>query len=160
MKTVNTALVIGLLSGFLISANAQTNQSMNDSFYNDFVNMQKNMEKMFQDFHQKYFKDDKFFNNSSILPKSNFKDAGSTYVLKMKLPGFDKSNIHIKTKDNMLYVDAKTYNKNEKKSNNTYQSSVYADSFYRSFLLPNNAKTQDMKTDYKNGVLTIKIPKS
>ena len=159
MKTVNTALMIALLSGFLISANAQTNPSDNHSIANDFEHMEQTMGKLFRDLHQRYFGGNTIANPETAA-KSSFKNTNDAYIITVNLPGFEQSNIDIKTNKNMLYINAKSYQKNVTKNQQIYQSSAYANSYFRSFLLPNNAKMKEMKTKYNQGVLIIKIPKA
>ncbi|WP_331775058.1 Hsp20/alpha crystallin family protein [Sulfurospirillum sp. 1612] len=159
MKTVNTALTIALLSGFLISANAQTNPSNPSSISSDFEHMEQTMGKLFRDLHQKYF-GSHAITNPVTAAKSSFKNTRDAYVITVNLPGFEQSNIDIKTNKNMLYINARSYQKNVTKNQQNYQSSSYTNSYFRSFLLPNNAKMKEMKTQYKQGVLVIKIPKA
>ena len=71
MKAFKTAIISGVLGGFLFIANAQQQVNPNnDPIYNDFMKMQKDMDMMFANFHQKYFADDKFFNQTDMQIKS------------------------------------------------------------------------------------------
>ena len=155
MKVIKTTLIVGILGGLLISANAQEQKPLDDPFYTDFVKMQKDMDSMFIDFQHKHFND----NNMKIDAKSDFKDDGKNYVVTMDLPGFDESNIQVKVKDHTLYIDAKKDTDTEKKDEHFYQKERYIGSVYRSFMLPKDANVNKLKTEYKNGVLTIHIPK-
>jgi HSP20 family molecular chaperone IbpA len=159
MKVIHTTLMAMVLGGLLVSADAQQQKPVNDPFYNDFVKLQKDMDKMFINFHQKYFNDEKFSDNMEISVKSDFKDDGKQYVVNMDLPGFDKSNIKVKAQDNVLYVKAKNDSDTEKKDEHYYEKERYTGSVYRSFTLPKDADTGKLKTEFKNGVLTIDIPK-
>ncbi|WP_345991706.1 Hsp20/alpha crystallin family protein [Sulfurimonas sp. HSL-1716] len=160
MKVIHSTLIAAILGGLLVSANAQEQKPMNDPFYNDFVKLQKDMDSMFVNFHQKYFSDDKFFSQMKISAKSDFKDDGKKYVIKMDLPGFEKSNIDVKAKDGIINIKAKNDMDTQKKDEHFYERERYTGSVYRSFSLPKNADTSKLKTDYKNGVLTIDIPKT
>lgn len=159
MKVIKVTLMAAMLCGLLVSANAQQQNSLQDPFYEDFVKLQKEMDSMFVNFHQKHFNDDKFFHQMNLSAKSDFKDDGKNYVITMDLPGFDKKNIHVKTKDTMLYIEAKNDTETEKKDEHFYQRERVSGSVYRTFSLPKNADTDKLKTDLKNGVLTVTIPK-
>ena len=159
MKVIKTTLIVGILGGFLLGANAQEQKPMDDPFYNDFVKMQKDMNAMFVNFNQKYFKEDKFFNKIDIEAKSDFMDDGKNYVVTMDLPGFDNSNIHVKIKNHILSINAKNDTDTEKKDEHFYQREIYKGSVSRNFTLPKDADEDKLKTEYKNGVLTVEIPK-
>ncbi len=160
MKVIHTTLIAVVLGGLLVSADAQGQKPINDPFYNDFVKLQKDMDSMFVNFHQKHFGDESSFAQMDTSAKSDFKDDGKEYVIKMDLPGFDDSNIDVKTKDHTLSVQAKNDTSTEKKDEHFYEKERYTGSIYRSFPLPKDADTSKLKTNYKNGVLTIDIPKT
>lgn len=152
-------LVAVVLGGLLVSADAQEQKPMDDPFYNDFVKLQKDMDSMFINFHQKYFSDEKFFNQIDMSARSDFKDDGKQYVITVNLPGFDKDSIHVKTKDDTLSIEAKNDTSTEKKDEHFYQKERYTGSVYRSFTLSKDADFSKMNTEYKNGVFTVNIPK-
>ncbi|MDD2357336.1 MAG: Hsp20/alpha crystallin family protein [Thiovulaceae bacterium] len=159
MKVINTTLIAAILGGLLISANAQQQKPLDDPFFDDFVKLQKDMDSMFVNFHQKHFGDDKFFNQMQISAKSDFKDNEKNYIINMDLPGFDKSNIHVKIQDRIVSIDAKNNTDTEKKEEHFYQRERYVGSVYRSFTLPKDADMSKLKTEYKNGVFSVTIPK-
>ena len=160
MKLLKTTLVATLLGGLLVNAQAQTQQKQQtDPFYNDFMKLQKDMDAMFVNFHQKYFKDDKFFTQTSVSAQSDFKEEAKKYVINMNLPGFERSNIQVQTKDHTLSIKAQNDTSQETKKEHFYERERYMGSVYRSFTLPKNADTGKLSTHYKNGVLTIDIPK-
>jgi HSP20 family protein len=149
-----TILALGL-GGFLVVTNAQ--QSMNDPFYEDFRKMQNDMDMMFINFHKKYFHENDFSTNNSI--QTDYKETNSSYIIQMNLPGYQNSNIKISHKKQLVTIDAKQQSSNEQKSKELYKQEQYAGSIYQSFTLPNNADLEKLKDEFKNGMLTITIPK-
>ena len=85
-------------------------------------------------------------------------DDGDKYIVKAELPGFDKNDINIDIKDNCLTVSAQRQEQNEdKKDNYIYKERRYG-SFARSFDV-SNIKSNEITADYKNGILSLNLPK-
>lgn len=124
--------------------------------------MQKEMDKAFNNLTSNFsmmpeFKD--FFNDMSISPSLNMKEKKDSYEISINLPGTDKNSIKIKTSDGRLSVEANTKKMSDKKSSNFLQKEIYEGSFSRSLVLPEDADAQKLSSEYKDGVLTITIPK-
>lgn len=74
------------------------------------------------------------------------------------MPAFDKEDININIDGNKLTITAKhNVEKEENKDNYICRERRYG-SFTRSFDV-SNIKTEEIKADYKNGVLTLDLPK-
>lgn len=99
-------------------------------------------------------------NFESHLPafSTDIVDKGDRFVLEADLPGFNKEDINIHVDDNRLTISAQhKVSKEENKDNYIRKERRYG-SFTRSFDV-SNIKTDQIKADYKNGVLTIDLPK-
>ena len=92
--------------------------------------------------------------------KTDVLDEGSHYLLEAELPGFQKEDIHVDLKDDVLTVSAAHNEEKEDKDkhgNYVRRERRYA-SFERSFKV-NGLKTEDIDAKYENGILGIRIPK-
>lgn len=87
-------------------------------------------------------------------------DNDNNYVVTLKMPGLDKSEIKARVNGNMLTVSG--VQRKETSSNsqggNSYISSY--SSFQNSFSLPGPAKSTGLKLDYKDDTLTVKVPQA
>ncbi len=139
----------------------------NDPVFQDFQRLQADMNKVFENFHKQFFSDMKMEqipmdldNGFSMSVKTDVIDRGDHYEIKADLPGIEQKAIHVKVKDNILSIEAKTEkSKEDKKGDKIIKQERFVGSFYRAMSLPNDADSDKMTTDYKNGVLTITIPK-
>ncbi|GAB4251678.1 MAG: Hsp20/alpha crystallin family protein [Vicingaceae bacterium] len=96
--------------------------------------------------------------NVSNVPQVNVEDKTENFKLTMALPGFRKEDIKIEVEQNVLNVYSdKTVEEKEESKNYIRQEFAY-EAFKRSFILPENAKTNDIIAKYENGILTIEIP--
>lgn len=82
------------------------------------------------------------------------------YILSAELPGFNKEDINVDINDNMLTISAEHREENdEKDSKGNYirRERTYG-SYTRSFDI-SNVKVDDIKAEYKNGILELELPK-
>ncbi len=108
------------------------------------------------------FFDDDFFNNRKErnLMKTDIVEKKDKYVLNMDLPGFEKENINISLNKGYLTVSAKSEKENIESNEDKYirQERSYGETS-RSFYLGEDIKEEDINAEFKNGILTINIPK-
>ena len=103
-----------------------------------------------------------FFGNNSLSEfKTDIKDTGSAYELEADLPGFKKEDIHIDIDDNYLTISAQRHSEMEQKDQkgNFIRCERSFGSFERSFDI-SGVKTEDIKAEYKDGVLKLTMPKT
>ncbi|SKA93218.1 HSP20 family protein [Caloramator quimbayensis] len=90
--------------------------------------------------------------------KTDIVDRGDKFVLEADLPGFKKEDIDIDIDGNMLTISAKHSEKREENMDNYIRRERRYGSFTRSFDV-SNIKTDEIKAEYKDGVLTLELPK-
>ena len=151
--------MMGILSSFpMMSAQADVNNSQDlfdkSPMFKHFKQLQKDMDKVFEDFNKDMFK------GFAHSPSTDLKDKGDKYELKMDLPGMDDKSIKIEVEDNYLNVIAKSEVRKEKKEDDKIiQQERHVGMVQRGMTLPKDADVHQYKSDYKNGVLVISIPK-
>jgi HSP20 family protein len=80
-------------------------------------------------------------------------------VLRADLPGLSEADLDIRVENNMLTIRGeRKVEKNIQEDNYLRVERSYG-SFSRSFSLPNTVNTEAIKADYRNGVLTVQLPK-
>ena len=82
------------------------------------------------------------------------------YTFKADVPGVSKEDLEITTIGNRLQISGKRDNEVENKTDTVYTYERQWGSFVRSFTLPEGADLQQAKSDLKDGVLTVVIPKA
>ena len=92
--------------------------------------------------------------------KTDVMEKDGNYVLQAELPGFDKEDIHIDLKDDILTISAAhKEEKNEEDKNTRYiRKERNSASYSRSFRVA-NVTHEDIRAAYNNGVLTVTFPK-
>lgn len=110
--------------------------------------------------------DDDFFSKGKYMPAVNIKDNLNDYQIEVAAPGLEKGDFKISLDDDVLTISAekkaeKVENSDEnKESKPTYTRREFSyQSFSRSFTLPKSVKHDEIEANYKNGVLSIVVPK-
>lgn len=104
--------------------------------------------------------DDAFFNKSeSKLMRTDIKERENEYVIDIDLPGYDKENIKVKVNDGYLTIEAKSSSQTDEKEGKYVRKERYFGECSRSFYIGENIKTEDVKAKFKNGILSLEIPK-
>ena len=100
------------------------------------------------------------FDSMSGLMRTDVIEKENAYQLEAELPGFNKEDISIDLKNDTLTISAShNENNDEKDSDGKYirrerRSSSYQRSFHVEGLKP-----EDIIAQYRNGVLTVNLPK-
>ena len=102
-----------------------------------------------------------FFNEGeSKLMKTDIKEKKDEYIIDIDLPGYEKEGIKLNIQDGYLTVHAKV-NKEEKDEEKVkfVRKERYSGECSRSFYVGENVTENEIKAKFKNGTLTIEIPK-
>lgn len=134
--------------------------------FSEMKQLQQQMNQMFNDsfFHLKsgtHSELSPMLSGMAIAPRFDIDDEGDRFIVKLDMPGVDKSNINIELKDRTLTISA---NRNESVNEKDAEGKVlrherYSGNFQRSITLPSDVKADAIQAKYENGVLTITIPK-
>lgn len=87
-------------------------------------------------------------------------DTEEEFVVTADLPGFDKEEIDVTVSDNVLSIEAMHESQSQEKEENYIRQERSRRSMSRSVRLPEPIDESDVSASYKNGVLTVTLPKS
>jgi HSP20 family protein len=103
--------------------------------------------------------DDDVMRRGAWAPPVDIYDSGShELVIKAELPDMSKEDIDITVENNMLTLRGEKKMDSAMKEECCHRIERTYGSFSRSFSLPATVDTTKVSADYKNGVLTIKLP--
>lgn len=86
-------------------------------------------------------------------------DQGDNYLLQAELPGFQKDDINIDLKNDLLTISASHKEEKDGDDSNKYiRRERYYSSYSRSFRV-NNIEAGDIDASYNNGILEVRFPK-
>ncbi|MBN2862564.1 MAG: Hsp20/alpha crystallin family protein [Bacteroidales bacterium] len=107
--------------------------------------------------------DDDFFpvvsNRTSSMPAVNIKENEKNYTLELAVPGMDKKDLKIDINEDVLTISSETKNETEEENDGYKRKEFSYSSFCRSFYIPDNVNKDKIGASYKDGILTVEIPK-
>ena len=92
-------------------------------------------------------------------PPVDIYENGDNLVLKAELPGINPDEVEIRVEDNTLYLKGERKFEKEVKEQNYHRVERSYGTFTRSFSLPNSVDADKVVANFKDGVLTLTMPK-
>jgi HSP20 family protein len=96
--------------------------------------------------------------NSWMPPVDIYQTGDHELVLKAELPDMEKDNIDINIENFVLTITGEKKASTDVKDEQYHHVERRYGSFSRSFSLPQTVDPNRVSAEYKNGVLTVKIP--
>ena len=96
------------------------------------------------------------------LMKTDVKETENAYEIDIDLPGFKKDEIQMELKDGVLTVSAAKgldEDEKDKKSGKYIRRERYTGSCQRSFYVGEDVTEEDIKAEFKHGILKLFVPK-
>jgi HSP20 family protein len=124
--------------------------------FREFAAMQDRMNRLFGNV---YLRDEDTGIRGSWAPAVDiFETENHDLVVRAELPGMSREDIEVTVENSTLILKGeKKFDTQVKEENYRRIERAYG-SFHRSFTLPNTVDSSKVSADYKNGVLTVKLP--
>ena len=117
------------------------------------------MPKIFDD---DFFRDDFFDRKDRMnfnLMKTDIREDENSYLLEVDLPGYSKDDIKIDITDGYLTINAKVEKEDKDESKTYVRRERFTGEVSRSFYVGEDIKEDEVKASFKNGILTLEVPK-
>lgn len=95
-----------------------------------------------------------------LIPTVDMSETASTIEVRMDIPGMKAEEIDIELTGNQLRVKGERKESREEKGRNWHRTERRQGKFSRSMTLPCGVREKDVTTEFKDGVLTLTLPKS
>lgn len=96
---------------------------------------------------------------NAMVPAANVKESEKEFTIELAAPGLKKSDFHINVEGNLLEISVeKESEKKDEKEGYTRREYSY-NTFSRSFNLPDSVDSEKIKANYKDGLLSLMVPK-
>jgi HSP20 family protein len=93
-------------------------------------------------------------------PSADISETDGEYVIRAELPAVKKEDVHVTVDGGVITIKGERKQHREDKREKYHRVESFYGSFERSFSLPDDAKSDGIKCDSKDGVLTVHIPKT
>lgn len=106
------------------------------------------------------FGDSFFKKEENKMMRTDIREIEDGYIIDVDLPGYSKENIKIDVTDGYLTINAKM---NKEKNDDSHGTYVRRERFFgeasRSFYVGEAVEAEDIKAAFKNGILSLEIPR-
>ena len=99
-------------------------------------------------------------NWSGFNPKMDLEETEKEYRITAELPGMEEKDVEILLTGNSLTLKGEKKEEKEEKGKSFYHVERSYGSFHRTVPLPEGIDLKKVDADFKNGVLTVKLPKT
>jgi HSP20 family protein len=144
----------------LFPAVARKKQSEDD---HPFYSLQREMNSLFDDFLRGLDVDPHGFYGggpAGFTPSVDVKENEKEFVIKAELPGVEEKEIEVTVTDNAVTIKGEKKEEKEDKCKNYYYMERSYGSFHRVVPLAAGIESGKAEASFKNGVLSITLPKS
>lgn len=100
-------------------------------------------------------------NNGHLIPRVDIEENEKSYLITADLPGIKKEDLHVELNNGMLTIKAQhDETTEEKKEGVVIRRERRTGSYSRTFNVGKGISEEDIKGDFKDGVLKLTVPKA
>ena len=93
-------------------------------------------------------------------PSCNVSESAEEYRIEAELPGVKQDDLEVNVENRVLTLRGERKEKKEEKGKKYHRVESSYGSFMRSFSLPDDADEDKVAAEYKDGLLTVRIPRT
>lgn len=124
-----------------------------------FWQMRNWMNQMLQSFYQDPLNMDLFQEDEIFSPRVDLSETDKEYTVVVDLPGLDENDIDLSYDRNVLSISGMKQEEKEEKGRQYHRIERYSGQFRRDIPLQEKIDEENIEAIFKNGVLTIHLPK-
>jgi len=127
--------------------------------FRELSEMQDRMNRLFGQYYGRRGEEDMMNRGTWWPPVDIYENDKQELVIKAELPDMQKDNIALTVDNNILTISGEKQNDSEMTDERCHRVERTFGQFSRSFSLPQTIDTAKVNAEYKNGVLTVTLPK-
>ncbi|MDE0017000.1 MAG: Hsp20/alpha crystallin family protein [Candidatus Poribacteria bacterium] len=122
-------------------------------------NLHSQMDKVFSDLFASH-EGERDMEETSWMPTVDISETENGFEIRAELPGVSENDVNVSVTNNLLTIKGEKHQEAETDGKNYHRVERRYGSFQRSFTLPRHIETEAIKAEFKDGVLTLAIPKA
>jgi HSP20 family protein len=131
----------------------------------ELLNIDREFRKMFDFFEDRFGiasskEENNEYENAVWSPLTDVEENDTNYLLKVDLPGVKKEDLKISYSEGQLTISGERKQEKVTKDSKVHRVERTYGKYYRSFNLPVKIKEDKINAEFKDGQLTITIPKA
>lgn len=96
----------------------------------------------------------------AFMPAAEMQETENTVELKLEVPGMEAKDIDVRVTAEAVAISGERRSEMKTEENGTTRSEFRYGKFQRIIPLPTRIQNDKVEADYKNGVLTLSLPKA
>jgi len=120
--------------------------------------LRQEMERVFDRFFEPRW--DEFEAGGAWAPKLDVSETKDAYMVKAEIPGVDQKDLSVSLQNQILTIKGEKHKDKEEKDEKYHRVERSWGEFTRAIALPGAADTEKVNATFKEGVLTITLPKT
>ncbi len=97
--------------------------------------------------------------DTNFVPRVNISENDDLVRINFEVPGMEKKDFKVTIKDKVLTISGERTFETKEEKENWVRTEMSAGQFSRSFTLPETVDAENVKADYKNGILELTLHK-
>lgn len=97
---------------------------------------------------------------SDWTPSVDISETDTAYLVKGEIPGVKKEDIKVTIEDGMITMRGERKQEKEEKNEKFHRIERSYGNFMRSFRIPDDADESAVKAEFKDGMISVTLPKS
>ena len=118
----------------------------------------REMDRLFDRFFEPRW--DEFEAVGEWAPKLDFSETKDAYLVKAEVPGVEQKDISVQIQNQVLTLKGEKHKEKEEKDEKYHRVERSWGAFTRTLALPMGVETEKVSATFKDGLLTIKLPKA
>jgi HSP20 family protein len=109
-------------------------------------------------FDSPFFRGD-VYDASSFTPRTRITEDKDNFYINLEMPGVPKENVKIEVENRMLSIKGEKKAQSKTEESNLIMNEIVFGEFCRTFTLSNDIKIDSIGAEFKDGMLTVTLPK-
>lgn len=126
----------------------------------DLTRFRSNMDSMLKDFIGNTFGETGFLSNAEWLPLVDLYETDDAFMIDVDLPGMKKSDVEVSFEDGLLHVSGERIEESVGEKAQFHRIERVHGRFSRAIELATPVQADKIKATFRNGVLSIEVPKA
>jgi HSP20 family protein len=122
-----------------------------------FENLREEMEEMIT---RAFGDEGGLLSGERMVPSLDLSETDGSLEVRMDVPGVDPKDLDIQVNGNLLTICGQRKEEHEEKGKTFHRVERRTGSFSRSVTLPSAVEEEGVEAQYKNGILTVTLPKT
>ena len=127
--------------------------------FTNIATLQDRINRLFDDAFPRTIDTDEELSQWAWRPLVDIYETESNIIIQADLPGVNKDDVSVEVKENMLTIKGERMTDTEAEAGSYLQRERKCGAFQRSFAMRAMVAPNQIMASFKNGVLTVKIPK-